>query len=117
MRIIPVKVWNRIDMLQQPIAAIAHPSNSKRKRWVAIHYDINRKSIVAYPPHRYCVIDTEFDVALLEKYIEDGDEDLALVNEARYYIIDITELYALLYHLEIDPESFNAPWHVEHPLC
>lgn len=103
-------------MLQQPIEAIAHTSASNRKRWVDIHYDVNRHSIVAQPLHRYCVIDTEFDAELLEKYAEFGDQDLAIVNRARYYATNITELYALLLTLDVNPESFTAPWHVSHPL-
>jgi hypothetical protein len=32
----PEKVWNRIEMLQQPIVAIACASAANRRRWVAI---------------------------------------------------------------------------------
>ena len=103
-------------MLQQPIAAVAKASDTKRKRWVAIYYDVNRKSIVAYPPHRYCVTDTEFDAELLERYAEDGDEELAIVSQINHYAADTIELYALLITLEVDPESFDAPWHVKYPL-
>ena len=115
-QIIPIKVWNRIDILQQPIAAVAKASDTKRKRWVAIYCDVNRKSIVVYPPHLYCITDTEFDTALLERYAEDGNEDLAIVSQTNHYAADTIGLYALLITLEIDPESFDAPWLVKYPL-
>ncbi|MBD2721410.1 hypothetical protein [Hymenobacter armeniacus] len=114
MKTIPVKVWNRIDMLQKPIAAIARASASNQKRWVMI--DVKRWSVVAQPPHLYHVSDIEFDMALLNKYAEDGDEDLAIVAQTSYYVADVAELYALLLQLEVGPESFNAPWHVGYPL-
>ena len=103
-------------MLQQPIAVIARASASNRKRWVAIHFDVNRHSIVVQPPHLYCVIDTEFDIGLLEEHTEYGDEDLAIVNQTEYYAANVTELHVPLANLEVDPESFNTPWHVRHPL-
>ena len=103
-------------MLQQPIAAVAKASDTKRKRWVAIYYDVNRKSIIAYPPHLYCVTDTEFDAELLERYAENGDEDLAIVSQINHYAADTIGLYALLISLEVDPESFDAPWRVKYPL-
>ena len=103
-------------MLQQPIAAVARASASNRKRWVAIHSAVNGHSIVVQPPHRYYVIDTEFDTVLLKAHSENGDEDLAIMSQAKYYAANATELYILLANLEVDPESFNAPWHVEHPL-
>ncbi|WP_157780875.1 hypothetical protein [Hymenobacter sedentarius] len=115
MKTIPLKVWNRIEILQQPIAAIAHASTDNRNRWVDIYYNVNRHSVVVHPPHLYCVIDTEYDTSLLEVHAEHGDEDLAIVSQARYYATDINELYALLTSLHVDPEAFNAPWHVNHP--
>ena len=102
-------------MLQQPIAAVASASASNRKRWVAIHSIINRR-IAVKPPYPYCVNDTEFDTALLEENRDAGDENLAIINQAEYYAADIAELYVLLANLKVDPESFNAPWHVDHPL-
>ena len=102
-------------MLQQPISAVAHASASNRKRWIAIHSIINRQ-IVLQPPHLYCVIDTEFDTVLQEVHAKQGDEDLAIVNQAEYYAANATELSILLANLTVDPESFNTPWHVEHPL-
>ena len=101
-------------MLQQPIAAIARASAGNRKRWISI--GVNRVSIVAQPPHRYRIVDTEFDVALLAKYAERGDEDLAIVNQAQYFAGDTAELYTVLNRLGIDPEAFTAPWHVDYPL-
>ena len=102
-------------MLQQPIAAVARASTSNRKRWIAIYPTIDRQ-IALQPPHLYRVIDTEFDAVLLEVHREQGDADLAIVNQAEYYAANVTELYVLLTNLEIDPESFNTPWHVEQPL-
>ena len=95
-------------MLQQPIAATAPASGSDRRRWAAI--------FVAFPPRRYRIVDTEFDVVLLNKYAKYRDEDSAIENQKEYYVAHVNELYALLTNLEVDPESFNAPWHVEHPL-
>lgn len=103
-------------MLHQPIMAVARPTASDRKRWIAICYDVNRHSIVAKPPHLYCVIDTEFDAALLDVHAEHGDGDLAIVSQAEYYVADINELYVLLHALQVDPSSFDAPWHINHPL-
>jgi hypothetical protein len=113
---IPIKVWNRIEMLKQPIMAVAPPTASNRKRWIAICYDVNRHSVVAMPPHLYCVVDTEFDAALLDVHAEYGDGDLAIVSQAKYFVTDTNELYALLNTLQVDPGSFDAPWHVDHPL-
>ncbi|MET4076395.1 hypothetical protein [Hymenobacter sp. UYCo722] len=109
MKTIPIKVWNWIEMLHHPIAAIAPSSASNRNRWVAIHYATNGHAIAVQPPHRYCVIDTEFDTALLKQHTEFGDEDLAIVNQTTSYAANVTELYVLLGNLEIDPKSFTAP--------
>ncbi|WP_044000936.1 hypothetical protein [Hymenobacter swuensis] len=113
---IPIKVWNRIEMLRQPIAAEASPSAPGFRRWVAIHSNINTRSVIRRPQHLYYITDTEFDVALLAKYAEAGDEDFAIVNKAAYYVNDEAQLYDILQQLGVAPTAFNGPWHVEHPL-
>ncbi|WBO84722.1 hypothetical protein [Hymenobacter yonginensis] len=113
---IPIKVWNRIEMLRQPIAAEASSSAPGFRRWVAIHSNINTCSIIAHPPHLYYITDNEFDTALLAKYAEAGDEDFAIVSSAAYYANDEAQLYDILQQLGVAPTAFNAPWHVEHPL-
>ncbi|MCB2379308.1 hypothetical protein LGH70_17050 [Hymenobacter sp. BT635] len=105
-------------MLQKPIAAEISASAPGRRRWVDIHYELNRQpSTGPQPPqHLYCIIDREFDTALLELYAPDGDEDLALICENDYHVADEPQLYAVLTELGIDPGSFDAPWNVAHPV-
>ncbi|TGE21094.1 hypothetical protein [Hymenobacter metallicola] len=112
---IPLKIWNRIDMLQAPIAAEVPASAPGRRRWVDIHYDLTRKHLTC-PPHRYCIIDREFDAALLAAYAPDGDEDLAMLSIKQYYVADAPQLYAVLAELGAAPGLFEAPWNVGHPL-
>ena len=95
-------------MLQQPIAVKVISTGGETRSWVSI--------IVARPPHLYCVNDEMFDASLLAMHSPHGDEDLALVKSARYYANDLAQLYEILHQLEVDPESFDAPWHVNHPL-
>ena len=102
--------------MQQPIATEITVVGNKTRRWIAIHYVISRKTIFAHPKHLYCVIDTEFDAVLLEKYSLCGDEDLAILKESHFYADGIPQLYDILLTLKIDPELFDAPWNVSHPL-
>jgi hypothetical protein len=116
MRTIPIKVWNRIEMLRAPIAAEVPVDKLNKRRWIAIHCSINGRTPELCPPHLYCVVDTEFDVALLAINSPSGDEDSAITGQKEYYLDDIRQLYELLESLNIDPASFDAPWHVNHPL-
>ena len=114
MELIPLKVWNRIDMLKQPIAARVDTSDKDTSRWVSIHYSYNDYRTL--PPHVYYVADTIFSSELLARYAPDGDEDLTIMSKTEHYVQNIDELYALLSGLGIAPHLFNAPWHVGHPL-
>ena len=118
MRTIPIKVWNRIEMLQAPIAAEIPTENPNQRRWAAISCTItfNAKSLSLLSAPLYSLSDIVFDVDLLKEHSPASDEDYAIVRKAVYYADDTTQLYELLGQLDIDPASFNAPWHVGHPL-
>ncbi len=103
-------------MLRKPIAAEATASAPGLRRWIAVHYDINANGVIKHPQHLYYITDHEFDVSLLAKYAEAGDEDYATVNYAAYYVTNEAQLYEILQQIGVAPIAFDAPWHVAHPL-
>lgn len=64
-------------------------------------------------PYEYSVWNFELDSQRMQEY--EGDEDLIIVNETRYYLKNEQELYRLLEALGANPELFDAPWHNDYP--
>ena len=106
------KLWNRIDMLGAPIAAEVPASASHVRRWVCIYVG-GRSLVPSLPPHKYQVYEFELLKDKLAEY--EGDEDLIITSSSRHYINSISELDALLSRLGVNPELFDAPWHVDYP--
>ncbi|GGF17331.1 hypothetical protein [Hymenobacter cavernae] len=113
---IPLKVWNRIVMLQAPIAAEIPIADARYRRWIEISPNYQYKAVgPPVPNHEYSICDTVFDIELLRIHEPHGDEDLALVSQSHYYVSNEDELYQQLAELNVDPTLFNSPWRVEHP--
>lgn len=112
---IPLKVWNRIDMLQAPIAAQVQTGDPETRRWVTILPRASSPSWRQLPEHQYCIWDQWYNSELLQRHAPDGNEDYARTQDFRYYVNTEEELYAQLAELSIIPGLFNAPWHVQHP--
>jgi hypothetical protein len=112
---IPIKAWNRIEMLRQPIAAEIL-SGDKQRRWKAIYCTGSNSTSDSPTPHHYFLLDAEFDAAGLAEQEPYGDEDLAITHQVRYYVSSEDELYPLVLKLNADPQLFDTQWHVDYPL-
>ncbi|OUJ73833.1 hypothetical protein [Hymenobacter crusticola] len=113
---IPLKVWNRIALLESPIAAEINTNDARYRRWIAILPNLPSAVIPdPLPYYQYCIMDSLYDAEQLQVHALQMNEDLALINEARYFVSNENELYQQLAELEVDPTLFNSPWRVDHP--
>jgi hypothetical protein len=119
---IPLKVWNRLDMLRAPIAAAVPSPDPPLRRWVAILSRSAGSVLYSPPEHQYCIWDLWYDAQPLAAMEPDSPgfraadlEQSARRREFRYYVQSEAEPYAQLALLQIEPATFDAPWHVQHP--
>jgi len=84
-------------MLEAPIAAAINTNDARYRRWIGILPNLPSAIIPNPLPHyQYCILDSLYDAEQLQIHALQMNEDLALINEARYFVSTENGLYQQL---------------------